>query len=59
MMPLFVNFNGQLVGGHSSAGGKFWETNAAQFSTVDGVLLPKAKTPFAPLWGDYDVDAKQ
>jgi hypothetical protein len=54
-----INHNGQLVGGYSSQGGKFWETSAANFSVVDGVLLPKAKTPFSVLWGDYDLEAKQ
>lgn len=54
-----INHNGQLVGGYSSQGGKFWETSANNFAVTDGVLLPKAKTPFSVLWGDYDLESKQ
>ncbi|WP_038158715.1 Amuc_1102 family pilus-like protein [Verrucomicrobium sp. BvORR106] len=54
-----INHNGQLVGGFSSQGGKFWEAGAEKFAVTDGVLLPKAKTPFAVLWGDYDLESKQ
>lgn len=49
---------GALAGGYTSGGGKFWE-KAENFNIVDGVLLPKAKTPFSPLWGDYDLETKQ
>lgn len=53
-----VNFGGQLVGGHSQgAGGKWWE-DLSKFTVIDGNLLPKNKTPFAPFWGDYDVEVK-
>lgn len=51
-----INYGGQVVGGKSTAG-KFWE-KMDSFSVVDGAVLPKMKTPFAPLWGDYDVDVK-
>ncbi len=51
-----VNYGGQLVGGKSTSA-KFWD-NLDSFSLVDGVILPKLKTPFAPVWGDYDVDVK-
>lgn len=50
--------DGAAAGRHISAGGvPFWE-KAENFVVVDGALLPKAKTPFAPLWGDYDVEMK-
>ena len=52
-----VNYGGQLVGGHAVPAGKWWE-DSSKFSVVDGNLLPKNKTPFAPFWGDYDVDVK-
>lgn len=52
-----VSFGGQIVGGHSQPAGKWWE-DLSKFSVVDGNLLPKNKTPFAPFWGDYDVDVK-
>lgn len=52
-----VNYGGQLVGGKSSAGNKFWE-KLDSFEVMDGLILPKYKTPFAPAWGDYDVEVK-
>lgn len=36
------------------AGAKWWE-DTAKFSVMDGGVLGKDKTPFAPFWGDYDV----
>lgn len=42
-----VYFNGVIVGGKSTAGGKFWE----QTGTQPGVL-GKVETPFALLWID-------
>jgi len=50
---------GALAGWYTSSGGARWWENMDQFSTVDGVLLPKSKTPFAPLWGDYDAEVAQ
>ncbi len=41
----------------SSGATPFWD-KPDNFVTVDGALLPKVKTPFAPLWGDYDVESK-
>jgi len=51
-----INFGGQTVGGKSTSG-KFWD-KLDSFNVIDGAILPKSKTPYAPLWGDYDVDAK-
>jgi hypothetical protein len=51
-----VNYGGQTVGGKSTAG-KFWD-KLESFNVVDGAILPKAKTPFSPIWGDYDLDVK-
>jgi len=51
-----INYGGQTVGGKSTAG-KFWD-KIENFNVIDGAILPKSKTPYAPLWGDYDVDAK-
>lgn len=50
--------DGALAGWNSSAGGRFWE-KLEGFAVSDGLLLPKAKTPFSPLWGDYDLESKQ
>ena len=53
-----VSYGGQLVGGHNQgAAGKWWD-DLSKFSVVDGLLLPKNKTPYAPFWGDYDVDVR-
>ncbi len=48
--------NGQLVAGKTmgGGGGKWWE-DTSKFSVIDGSVLGKDKTPFAPFWGDYDV----
>jgi hypothetical protein len=36
--------------------GKWWEElDPARFAVVDGGVLGKNKTPFAPFWGDYDL----
>lgn len=48
---------GQLVGGESSNGKKWWES-AQVPAKVGGLILNKKKTPFAPLWGDYHADVK-
>lgn len=50
--------NGALTGWLSGAGGRFWE-KLDGFAVTDGLLLPKAKTPFSVLWGDYDLESKQ
>jgi len=53
-----VSYNGNVVGGYSvpAGAGKWWEGD--RFAIQDGLLLPKVKTPFAPLWGDYDLEVK-
>jgi hypothetical protein len=52
-----------LVGLFSSVGGtnKFWEAPAviANYPASPGLLLTKAETPFAPLWGDYHVETQK
>lgn len=52
-----ISHGGQVIGGYPTGQGKWWE-DLAKFAVVDGEILPKIKTPFAPLWGDYDVDVK-
>lgn len=52
-----VSYGGQIVGGHAQPAGKWWE-DLSKFSVLDGNLLPKNKTPYAPFWGDYDVDVR-
>jgi hypothetical protein len=52
-----VNYGGQATGGGKSTSGKFWD-KLDSFDVTDGSILPKSKTPFAPVWGDYDVESK-
>jgi len=53
-----IYFDGKLAGWKSTVGARWWE-KLDGFATVDGVLLPKSKTPFSTLWGDYDLESKQ
>jgi hypothetical protein len=53
-----IYFDGKLAGWKSSLGARWWE-KLDGFTATDGVLLPKAKTPFSTLWGDYDLESKQ
>jgi hypothetical protein len=50
--------DGQRVAGDSSLGKQPWWEKAESFSFIDGVLLAKSESPFALLFGDYDVQAK-
>ena len=51
-----VYYGGAVAGWKSSSGTRWWVDGAASLQSVDNELLPKAKTPFAPLWGDYDLE---
>lgn len=53
-----IMVGGQRLGGDSSTGNAWWE-QADKLSINDGVMLSKMETPFAILWGDYDVSAKK
>jgi len=53
-----VLVGGKLVAGDTSTPGKWWESTES-FSIEDNVMLAKNETPFAILWGDYDVSAKK
>jgi hypothetical protein len=52
-----ISYGGQVIGGYPLGQGKWWD-DLSKFSVVDGEILAKWKTPFASLWGDYDVDVK-
>lgn len=57
-----VLVGGARVAHGSSSGGPWWFDTSTQglsdkFAFQDGTVLPKAKTPFAPFWGDYDLPA--
>lgn len=56
-----VSSGGQVVGAYSSipvTKDKKWYDVTEGFNVMDGLLLPKTKTPFSILWGDYDVEVK-
>lgn len=50
---IFVS--GQRIAGDSSLGSSPWWEKTDSLSINDGVILSKQETPFAILWGDYDV----
>ena len=50
--------DGQVIAGDSSLGKQPWWSKAENFSFIEGVLLAKSESPFALLFGDYDVQAK-
>jgi len=53
-----VLVNGMRLGGKSTRAGAWWEATET-LSMNDGALLSKQDTPFAILWGDYDVLVKK
>lgn len=54
-----VIVNGTRLTGKSSVGNDAWWDKGDNFNFVDGTMLAKQETPFAILWGDYDVLAKK
>lgn len=52
-----VVVEGQRVAGDGSIKGPWWEKTDS-LSINEGAMLPKKDTPFAILWGDYDVGVK-
>lgn len=50
--------DGQTIAADSSLGKQAWWEKAENFSFIEGVLLAKSESPFALLFGDYDVQAK-
>ncbi|MDZ4403855.1 Amuc_1102 family pilus-like protein [Prosthecobacter sp.] len=49
---------GKRIAGDSSVGKSPWWEKTENFAMLQGSLLNKLQTPFAPLWGDYDVPVK-
>lgn len=49
---------GQRIAADSSVGKSAWWEKTEAFALMQGLLLNKLQTPFAPLWGDYDVPVK-
>lgn len=50
---------GQVIAADSSVGKSPWWEKTENFAMLGGMLLNKLQTPFAPLWGDYDVPVKE
>ena len=62
---LEIHAGGQILTGafYSSSGSPWWidankQPDSTKFEFQDGAVIPKSKTPFAPLWGDYDLQSK-
>lgn len=62
-----IHAGGKMLNGafYSDKGGQPWwvdrttnQPNDKVFAFQDGGVIPKSKTPFAPLWADYDLQTK-
>lgn len=53
-----VMIDGERRAHAASVGKDPWWEKQDSFAFLSGMLLSKSKTPFAPLWGDYDVDVQ-
>jgi len=49
---------GKVIAAKSSLGNKPWWENKDSFAMLQGMLLNKLQTPFANVFGDYDVQVK-
>ncbi|MDI1315502.1 Amuc_1102 family pilus-like protein [Prosthecobacter sp.] len=49
---------GKVIAAKSSVGSKAWWENKEAFAMMQGLLLNKMQTPFANIFGDYDVQVK-
>ena len=49
---------GKIIAQKSSVGKTAWWDNKDSFAMMDGLLLNKMQTPFAAVFGDYDVPVK-
>jgi hypothetical protein len=49
---------GKVIAAKSSIGKTAWWENKDSFSMISGLILNKMQTPFANVFGDYDVPVK-
>ena len=49
---------GKVIAAKSSLGNKPWWESKEALELLDGLLLNKTQTPFANIFGDYDVPVK-
>lgn len=54
-----IMVSGQRIAGDSSLGSSPWWEKTDSLNVIDGGILMKQETPFAILWGDYDVSARK
>jgi hypothetical protein len=60
---LEVHAGGQAIAVYSDKGSPWWidsnkQPDSTKFEFQGDSVIPKAKTPFAPLWADYDLPTK-
>jgi hypothetical protein len=60
---LEVHAGGQPIAVYSNKGAAWWidankQPDSTKFEFQGGAVIPKNKTPFAPLWADYDLQSK-
>ncbi len=58
-----VYAGGQVIAIYSNKGSPWWigsdkQPDGTKFEFQDGGVIAKSKTPFAPLWADYDLQTK-
>ncbi|WP_395715472.1 Amuc_1102 family pilus-like protein [Prosthecobacter sp.] len=53
-----VMIDGERRAQAASIGRDPWWEKQENFAIMSGMVLSKSKTPFAPLWGDYDVQVQ-
>lgn len=64
---LEIHAGGQMLKGafHVDKGARPWWVgkdnlpDSTTFAFQDGAVIPKSRTPFAPLWADYDLQSKE
>lgn len=58
-----IEAGGTVLAAHADKGAIWWigadkQPDQTKFEFQDGGVIPKSKTPFAPLWADYDLQSK-
>ncbi|MBX7209114.1 MAG: hypothetical protein K1X78_12425 [Verrucomicrobiaceae bacterium] len=63
---LEIHAGGKMLKGafHSDKGRPWWigkdnQPDSNTWAFQDGAVIPKSRTPFAPLWADYDLQSKE
>jgi hypothetical protein len=56
---ILINYNGKLVGGDTSMTGNKWWEKTEGLNIVDNLILAKKDSPYASLWGDFDLQVQK